>query len=258
MKHLLVVLSICLSLVAEPKAKWIAHRGGVVDAAFAENSPASLEAAVKRGYWMIEADIRETLDRKIITHHDVDFQRFYGDARRVVDLPLEEIRKLRSEPGNSPPMLFRELVALCRGRLRLMLDVKEPEHDEAFYAEMERELQQADLLDSALLIGLDSARRYFHGKMKVSVNSRQLREAVRRGEAVSALYFLFEWGRHLSPLQIEFARKHKVEIVPSVNLFHYGEDRATSLRGGEADIRRLRKLGVRNFQIDSAYEGAFR
>ena len=47
-------------------AKIIAHRGGVVGDEFAENSPASLEAAVDRDYWMIEVDIREedaVLDR---------------------------------------------------------------------------------------------------------------------------------------------------------------------------------------------------
>src|SRR5688572_16035488 len=85
-------------LLAAPPAglKWIAHRGGVVDARYSENSPASLEAAVEHGYWMIESDIRETRDGKIITHHDPDFKRFYGDSRTVAATILAEARKSRA------------------------------------------------------------------------------------------------------------------------------------------------------------------
>jgi glycerophosphoryl diester phosphodiesterase len=51
-----------LAAAPPPGVKWIAHRGGVVDARYSENSPALLEAAIQHGYWMIESDIRETKD----------------------------------------------------------------------------------------------------------------------------------------------------------------------------------------------------
>jgi hypothetical protein len=46
----------------------IAHRGGIVDESHAENSPGSIEAAIKRGYWMLEVDIRRTRDGEPILH----------------------------------------------------------------------------------------------------------------------------------------------------------------------------------------------
>ena len=255
----IVVLSIWTCTAAPPKGiKWIAHRGGVVDDRYAENGRASLEAAVSNGYWMIESDIRETKDGKIITQHDPNFQRFYGDPRKVTEVTLEEVRKLRATPGGTAPMSFRELADACRGRLHIMLDVKEPEHDAAFYEEMERELKRTGLLESTYLIGLESSRRHFHGKARVSLNSAQLKDAVAKGEDVARLYFLFEWGKTLTEEQVKFANQHKVPVVPSVNTFHYGQNLAESVKLGSADIKRLMAMGVTQFQIDSIYEPAFR
>ena len=109
----------------------IAHRGGVVDATRIENSLPAIREAVRLGYWMLEIDVRETKDGHLIVHHDSDFTRYYGDHRRVQDLTLGEIRQLRSIPGNLVPLTFAEFAAACRGKIRLMLDVK-GEHDEGF------------------------------------------------------------------------------------------------------------------------------
>lgn len=253
----------CLGGAALPAApppasvKWIAHRGGVVDARYSENSPASLEAAVRHGYWMIESDIRETKDGRIVTHHDPDFNRFYRDPRKLADMTFDEIRKLRAEPGGTPPMTFAELCDACKGRLRIMLDTKEPSHSAAFYQEMERDLGRAGLLESMYVIGTEESRRYFLGKAKIGVNFAQLQKSVAGNEDVAARYFLFEWGRTLTAEQVAFAQKHRVTIVPSVNTFHYAPTGKDPLEAGSADIRRLRPLGVTEFQIDSVYEPAF-
>lgn len=265
MRTLTLVVLLAIALAAAtltaappPGIKWIAHRGGIVDARYSENSPASLEAAIAGGYWMIESDIRETRDGKIVTQHDPDFKRFYGDPRRVQDMTLAEVKALRANPGGTAPLTFRELAAACKGRLRIMLDIKEPEHATAFYQEIEDELRRAGLLASTYVIGLDSSRRHFHTKARVAVNSEQLRAAVARKEDVARLYFLFEWGKTLTREQVDFARRHNVPVVPSVNTFHYGSDMRASLAQGSADIRRLLSWGVTEFQIDSVYEPAFK
>jgi glycerophosphoryl diester phosphodiesterase len=51
----------------------IAHRGGIVDDTHPENSPASVEAAIQRGYWMLEVDIRRTRDGRAVVQHDANF-----------------------------------------------------------------------------------------------------------------------------------------------------------------------------------------
>ena len=237
--------------------RWIAHRGGVVDARFSENSPASLEAAIAQGYWMIESDIRETKDGRLITHHDPDFRRFFNDPRRVETMTLAEVRSLRCQPGNTPPMTFAELCQAGRGRLRLMIDTKEPDHSSAFFAEMEYELSRHGLLKTAYIIGTDQARQYFKGKAPVGVNYGQLQKAIAAAEPVARLYYLFEWGKTLQPEMIELANQHRVTVVPSINTFHYGADLAKSIEQGSADVRRMRKMGIKEFQIDSAYQPAF-
>ncbi|GAB4374295.1 MAG: hypothetical protein OHK0021_16220 [Bryobacter sp.] len=272
------VVAVSLSAVAAPapqppeNVKWIAHRGGVVDERFAENSPASLEAAREHGYWMIECDIRETADHRIIVHHDPNFQRFYNDPRRVTELTYAEVRKLRATPGGTAPMSFTELTQLAaKAKLRIMLDVKEPEHAEAFYQELERDLRAAGLLESTYVIGLDSALRYFKGKARVGASVAHLQQALAAGEDLAKLYFLFEWGRELTAEKVRYAQQHQVAVVPSVNTFHYtqggrgmGSEGKTYPGGldpakdGAADLQRLRALGVSEFQIDSVYEVAFR
>ncbi|GAB4107899.1 hypothetical protein GCM10028791_03460 [Echinicola sediminis] len=78
-----ILLLFGLSLVAnvpgncqEVKAKvpesyqLIAHRGGVVNEDLAENSMGALNEAIRRGYDMVEIDVRLTKDSVFITHHD--------------------------------------------------------------------------------------------------------------------------------------------------------------------------------------------
>ncbi len=48
------------------------------------------------------------------------------------------------------------------------------------------------------------------------------------------------------------AQQAGVPVVPSVNIFHYATKDHTPLAA--RDIRRLRALGVTQFQIDSVYE----
>ncbi len=73
-----------------------------------------------------------------------------------------------------------------------------------------------------------------------------------KGEDVAKLYFLFEHGADLDAETVKLARRQGVVVVPSVNIFHYPPEKHHKL--AESDIRRLRKLGVKYFQIDSVYE----
>jgi glycerophosphoryl diester phosphodiesterase len=262
MKSILLVLSVALlSQAAPPEGlRLIAHRGGIVDPRYSENSPASLEAAISQGYWGIESDIRETKDHFVITNHDATFQRFYGDKRRVDELSIEEVRRLKANPGGTAPMTFTELVEAYKGRLHLMLDIKEPEHDAAFFQEIAKELRRTNLLDSTYIIGTSQGQRYFEGKARVNIKLKGLQDAVAKGEDVSKLYFLFEWGKTITPEAVQYAQEHKVAVVPTVNTFHYsyGNVKTDPIVGGLADIKRLLPLGVTEFQIDSDYGIAFK
>ncbi len=231
--------------------KLIAHRGGIVEGRYAENSESAIQAAIDRDYWMLEVDIRESKDGKLVVHHDEDFERFYGDSRKVADMLWEEISQLRTPQGTAP-IQFETLAKLCQGKIRLMMDTKPPSHPKAFYQEMERILSTYDLLETAYFIGTQESQDYFKGKARIAVNREELKKKMEANEEVSQLYFLFEHGNELEVETVQFAQSIGVPVVPSVNLFHYRTE--DPMKGAYEDITWLKNAGVTEFQIDSEYD----
>jgi len=254
MKLMLVVLALTIQLAAAnaEDVRLIAHRGGVVDRAHIENNLPAVEEAIRRGYWMLEVDIRKSKDGHLVVHHDADFRRFYNDPRRVSDMTWDEIQQLRSKPGDLRPLSFAEYCAACKGRILLMLDTKGEHHDPEFYDSLLRTLKDNNLLASAFAIGNDESRRLLLGKAKVGTNAETLSAAAARGENVAEKYFLFAHAEAFDAATIALCAEHGVTPVPSINTFHYPADK--HLQRAEADIERLKKLGVTHFQIDSVYE----
>lgn len=254
----LCVLSAMLcagAVCAERPVRLIAHRGGVVDAQRPENSAGALQEAVRRGYWMVEMDIQESKDGHLVVHHD-DFLESFGDRRNPGEMTWDEIRRLRAQEDNSRPLEFLEYAPLCRNRIELMIDTKEPSHPPRFYAEMEQALRANGLLAGAYFIGTAEARAYFKGKARISADRDELGRALRAGEDTARLYFLFEHGRTLDEGGLKLAKRAGVPAVASINDFHYaGMDH---MKAAHADILRLRALGLINFQIDSIYDGWLR
>jgi len=250
-------LAICASALLTSAAagddvKMVAHRGGVVDDQRIENSLPAIEEAVRRGYWMLEVDVRESKDGRLVVHHDPNFWKFYKDKRRVSETTWSETKKLRSTPGDQRPLEFHEFAQACKGRIELMIDTKGPEHPPEFFDSMERVLRDNELLEGAYFIGTQQSQDRFRTHARVSVNRKELRQAIDAGETVADKYFLFEHGNELDAATVELARKHRVPIVPSVNVFHYVG--SNHLERAAADIRRLRAMGIHIFQIDSVYE----
>lgn len=249
---LLLCCSLATSAADAPSVDLIAHRGGVVDQRLIENNLPGIAEAIRRGYWMLEVDIRESKDGRLVVHHDADFRRFYGDERRVADLTWDEIKQLRSTPGDLRPLEFSEYAAACRGKIRLMLDIKGPDHSQAFFNSLIATLEENDLLDSAYVIGTEQSRKLLLDRATIGINPRKLVDHVAGGEDVGKRYFLFAHAKHFDQETIELARSRGVDVVPSINTFHYPAK--SNMQDAAADITRLKKLGVKRFQIDSVYE----
>ena len=84
---LIILVSCSLTVYAQHSSYYlIAHRGGVVDSTYTENGLPALQAAIKRGYKMVEVDLRITKDSVLIIHHDNNFKRYYG-----IDQPVKEM-----------------------------------------------------------------------------------------------------------------------------------------------------------------------
>lgn len=234
----------------------IAHRGGVVDSLRPENSPGAVQAAMDHGYWMIEVDIRRSRDGEPVLHHDSTLAKYYADSRRPEELTWAELSRLKSTPGGKPPLHFEELCAMCKGRMRLMLDMK-GQWEPAFYQRLLRYMGDGGIPSPIYSLGGPRVRPFFDGKVMVSVNRKALHDAAEAGEPVAQRYFLFELGSELDTQAVALARKLQVTPVAAINTFRYTMAKRDEWEGPKEDIHRLRGLGVKDYQVDSRYEPLF-
>ncbi|NND95967.1 MAG: glycerophosphodiester phosphodiesterase family protein [Pirellulaceae bacterium] len=248
----LLFVSVCSLAFADDSIRMIAHRGGVVTDSIIENNLAAIEAAVQRGYWMVEVDVRKSKDGVAVVHHDADFKRYYGDPRQVADLTWDQISKLRATPGNERPLTLAEYLQACDGRLRIMLDVKGGDLPESFVEAIEQSLREHQQLQTTYVIGASEVKQRLTGKAIVSMKYDQIVAAKNRGEDVSSRYFLFPRGMRFKAPEVQQGLELGVPVVPSINIFHYLG--INHKQRAKQDIERLRNAGVTEFQIDSVYD----
>lgn len=105
---------------------WVAgHRGDWIYAP--ENSIESLKHDIYWGVNLMETDVRETKDGKIIMMHDWTVDRTTNGTGRVSDMTLAEIKKLRLKSNfgtktNLQVPTLEEFIQVARGKVFLYLD----------------------------------------------------------------------------------------------------------------------------------------
>ncbi|MCE7068763.1 glycerophosphodiester phosphodiesterase family protein [Dyadobacter sp. CY327] len=130
----LFFLSIFMSLgaIAQqvlPEAKHklvvIAHRGNHINVP--ENTLAAAREAIASGADYVEVDLRTTKDGHLIVLHDATVDRTTNGAGKVHAMTLEEVKHLqvfnRNKKTNKIPE-FREMLAVCKGKINIYLDFK--------------------------------------------------------------------------------------------------------------------------------------
>ena len=245
----------CLTSYGQPSSYYlIAHRGGVVDSTYTENGLPALTAAIKRGYKMVEIDLRMTKDSVLIIQHDNNFKRYYGVNRAVNEMTWDEISKLRSNKDNSKVLLFEEALQHCSGKMQVMIDNKIDGNDTVLFYKVVSLLKQYHLDKEALMIGTDGSTAYFTGKIKLSCTRKQLEENMLKPGYKASHYYLF--GADLTKDDIEWAAKNKIQAVGVVNEWRYKRAR-TSKEDIEKDVEQLKSTGLKYFQIDSIYDRYF-
>ncbi|MDX9883472.1 MAG: glycerophosphodiester phosphodiesterase family protein [Prolixibacteraceae bacterium] len=234
--------------------KLIAHRGGIVEGKYNEFDPASIQAAIDQGYFMLEIDVQQTKDGVLIVNHDPNFTRFFNDPRQVSEMTWEEVQKLRPVNGRDyHPLSFEEVARMCSGKIRMMIDIKKDSPAE-FYYKLGEIMEKYDLLQDAYFIDVN-ARKYFWGKAKFSIRTDEIgviKEKLAKGEDVACHYFFFEGGPRLTATAIKMCQKASVTVVPTVNFGHYRDENA--MRGAKRDIEYLKACGVTEYQIDSDFD----
>ncbi|HEV2134773.1 MAG TPA: glycerophosphodiester phosphodiesterase [Terracidiphilus sp.] len=102
----------------------IGHRGAAGHAP--GNTLLSFEAALRFGVDLIEIDVQQTSDGHLIVLHDRNLRPSTNGNGPVESRTLEEIRKLRTVPGDLSIPTLNETIACVNGRAGFMVEIKVP------------------------------------------------------------------------------------------------------------------------------------
>jgi len=249
-----VIFVVTSQAMAEPREKLllVAHRGVVTDT-LTENSLASLEETIRRGYSHIEVDVRCTKDGQPICSHDDNLRRVTGVNARVRELTLQEVRKLVD--AETVPLL-EEFCARAAGRIELMPDIKDvaPELTSRFGEALVEVLERHDLLSRALFIGnhkyLPQERQ--EGRVSTGATPDELRERMQADPNYAATHFVFAHAKDFTADNVKAYHALGLPVIVSINLFHYPV--AQALEQGLSDIQSMLDFGVDGLQIDADYD----
>jgi glycerophosphoryl diester phosphodiesterase len=144
----------------------IAHRGAHSDRP--ENSLPAYQKAIELGCDFVEIDVRRTSDRHIVSVHDERIDAYVqGDTGLVSSFTLAQLKAMDigwshvPEWKNTRIPTVEEILRLCRGKIGIYLDLKEPlvdelvplirsygmEKDVVWYIPADREQVITDLLE---------------------------------------------------------------------------------------------------------------
>jgi glycerophosphoryl diester phosphodiesterase len=117
------------SVAATKVSQIVAHRGAATT--HPENTLAAFREAIRVGATATECDVRTSKDGKLFLLHDSTLDRTSNGKGIATQLPLAELKKLDAGTWFNPryrqeriPTLA-EALGLCRGKIDLLLDLKE-------------------------------------------------------------------------------------------------------------------------------------
>jgi glycerophosphoryl diester phosphodiesterase len=136
-----------------------AHRAGSAHAP--ENTLAALKSAIAARADVVEIDVQETADGKVVVLHDTDLRRVAGMARSIWEMRLDELQNLDVGSWFSPafhgeriPTLL-EFASAARGKIRLNVELKNNGRGEDLAARTIAALREAGAADEAAISSLD-------------------------------------------------------------------------------------------------------
>ncbi|RLG85779.1 MAG: hypothetical protein DRO39_04745 [Thermoprotei archaeon] len=106
----------------------IAHRGA--SRYEPENTLKAVLKAIELGADGVEIDIRFSAEGVPVVIHDSDLRRVAGISRSVSEMRLEELKRVRVF-GREPIPTLEEVMDAVAGRVLLILDVKDPGHEDS-------------------------------------------------------------------------------------------------------------------------------
>ena len=157
-----------------------AHRGSSLRAP--ENTLIAIQAAIDDGADMVEIDVQETSDGRIVVLHDKDLMRVAGDPRRVWEMTADQIRQVDIGSWFDPAFAdqrvptLREVIEIVRGRALLLIELKYNGHDVDLARRVIDIVRDQGIEDACMIMSLD---------MKGVEETRRLAPAIPVGAIVA-------------------------------------------------------------------------
>jgi len=116
--------------MADFRRQYIAHRGLFDNSQdYPENTLKAFQRAVDSGYG-IELDVRLTKDGQLVVAHDDGLQRICGEDIEIADLTYDELSQRRVLSSAQKVPLFTEVLAVIKGLVPLIVEVKQSNRTE--------------------------------------------------------------------------------------------------------------------------------
>ena len=142
-----------------PATTVTSHRG--YSAVAPENTLPAFEAAITAGADCAELDVQMTKDGVVMVTHDTNLKRTTGKNANIYDLTYDEVRTLDAGSfmgaefaGTKLPTL-QEVMNLCKGRIRLNIEIKSSPQTPTLAAETARLIVDNGWVDDCVVTSLD-------------------------------------------------------------------------------------------------------
>ncbi len=173
----------------------IAHRGASA-LALHENSLEAFQIAIDIKADYVEFDIRKTKDDNLIIFHDDSYE-----GHPISSLTYRELCLLTSRKGLYPP-LFSEVLALCKGKIKLDIELKESGFEQRVVDMTKAEFSYSDFMIKSFLDSVSSRIKTFDKNVKTG-----LLIGVRKATFLTRIKEYFP-GKRLRLCQADFISPH--------------------------------------------------
>ena len=137
----------------------IAHRGSSATAP--ENTLAAFRLAADQHSDFVELDVQESSDGQVLVVHDSDLMKVGGNSARIWDTDAATLRTVdvgsfmdRRYSAERLPLLA-EALAECKGRCRVIVELKSYGHDQQLEERVAAIVEEAGMVDDCVFMSLD-------------------------------------------------------------------------------------------------------
>lgn len=220
-----------------------AHRGNSLMAP--ENTLPALEQAIEAHADAAEIDIQQTKDGILVLMHDRNLRRTTGINKEVASLPIEEIKKLDagawfgSDFIHTPIPTLEEAMQLCRGRIRLNIEVKPYRRSQGLEEALVSLIEQSDFEHHCLVSSTD---------YKVLKRVKDLNPNIKTGLILTALY-----GDYYGTEFIDYYSIRSPYITKSIvdSAHRLGKEVHAWTVNKITELERMKSLGVDSIITDN-------